>query len=235
LKTYFLFGHGENDPGDPGGQETALGPSGYSKLAAILKNEIDSDWDRLSLEGTNLVPADCQLLIVAGSRKGKFLPQELEKIAAYLKQGGRMLALLTTECGLEPALTNWGVRLGRSRVVDLDKKCSITAQVFYTFPVSPHPIVNPLASEKMGIVMVFPRPVIRVGEQSKIPGAPEVSILATTSPEGIDENKRVAEYPLLAAIEQGVIPGVNSSRGGGTRIVVAGDSDFLDDQVIDSC
>ena len=42
------------------------------------------------------------------------------------------------------------------------------------------------------------------------------------------------EFPLLAAVEQGVIQGVNSPRGGGTRIVVAGDSDFLDDQVIDS-
>jgi len=41
-------------------------------------------------------------------------------------------------------------------------------------------------------------------------------------------------YPLLAAIEQGVIKGVDTPRGVGTRIVVAGDSYFLDDQVIDS-
>jgi hypothetical protein len=234
-KAYFLYGHGENDPGDPKGQDTQLGLTGYSKLAAILKNEIDSDWDRLSLEGTNQVPADCQLLIVAGPRKGKFLAQELDKISAYLKQGGRLLALLTTECGLEPVLADWGVRLGRSRVVDLDKKYNINGQVFYTFPSFGHPIVNPLASEKIGIVMVFPRPLSKTNEQSKIPGAPEVTILAATSPNGVDENKHVGEFPLLAAIEQGVIQGVDSSRGGGTRIVVAGDTDFLDDQVIDSC
>jgi hypothetical protein len=235
LKSYFLYGHGENDPGDPRHPEAKLGFEGYSKLAAMLKNEIDSDWDRLSLEGTNVIPADCQLLIVAGPRKGNFLPQELEKISAYLKQGGRLLALLTAECGLEPVLANWGVRLGNSRIMEQDKRYSAEGgQTFFTSTLLLHPIVNPLASEKMGILMVFPRPVFTNAAGAKIPGAPEVSILAATSPEGIDEEKHVGEFPLLAAIEQGVIQGVASSRGGGTRIVVAGDSEFLDDQMIES-
>jgi len=60
-----------------------------------------------------------------------------------------------------------------------------------------------------------------------------VSYLALTSTNGVDEAKHMGVYPLLAAVEQGVINGVNATRAGGTRIVVAGDSDFLDDEIID--
>jgi hypothetical protein len=48
----------------------------------------------------------------------------------------------------------------------------------------------------------------------------------------VDEKNTAGTYFLLAAIEQGVIKGVDTPRGGGTKIVVAGDSDFLDDQII---
>jgi len=126
------------------------------------------------------------------------------------------------------------VRLGRSRVVDLDKKYNIDGLSFFSGTLFPHPIVNPLASEKMSIRMVWPRPVFKMEDHGKMPGAPEVIVLAGTSPAGMDENKQTGEFPLLAAVEQGVIQGVSSPRGGGTRIVVAGDSDFLDDLVIDS-
>jgi hypothetical protein len=234
VKTYFLYGHGENNPGDPRGDDANLGPSGYSKLAAILKKEIDSDWDRLSLEGTNTVPADCQLLIIAaGANEGNIPPEELGKISAYLKQGGRLLALLTVHCGLGPVLAQWGLALGTNRVVT-DKDFNIDRYTFYTAQWVPHPIVNPLASEDLRVRMVVPWPVYNITQQAKVPGAPEVSYLAVTSTNGYDERMRRQAYPLLAAVEQGVINGVNSPRAGGTRIVVAGDSDFLDDEVIDT-
>lgn len=234
MKTYFLYGHGENNPGNPDGSPEKLGPSGYSKMAAILKDEINSEWDILSLGGTNLIPADCQLLIVAGPGRGRFLPEEIGKIAAYLKQGGRLLALLNQDCGLEPLLADWGISLGDSRVVDASKEYNIDGYTFFTAKLVPHPIVDPLASQKIAIRMVWPRPLYPTLQQAKIPGAPEVNFLAWTSDQGINERKQVASYALLAAIQQGVITGVNSPRGGGTRILVAGDSDFLDDQVIDS-
>jgi hypothetical protein len=237
LKTYFLYGHGENNPGVSRGDDAKLGPSGYSKLAGILRKEIDSDWDRLSLQGTNGIPADCQLLIIAaGAHEGKIPTGELDKIAAYLKQGGRLLALLTVDSGLEQVLAQWGVGVGTSRVMDANKDYDIDHYTFYAAQWVPHPIVNPLATEKLSVRMVVPRPVFKIAPQDKVPGAPEVSILATTSTNGIeiDEGKHMGRYPLLVAVEQGVINGVSSPRAGGTRIVVAGDSDFLDDQVIDS-
>jgi ABC-2 type transport system permease protein len=235
LKTYFLTGHRENNPGNSSGEPENLGPAGYSKLAAILKQELDSDWDVLSLQGSNDIPHDCQLLIVAGPRQGEFLPEETNKIAAYLKNGGRLLALLTKPCGLEPMLSNqWSVRLGNSRVMDKDPRFSVGPYVFLTADLFAHAIVNPLAKDNARILMVYPRPVYPVGDRGKMPGAPEVTVLAETSKEATDENKRAGPYPLLAAIEQGVINGVDTPRSGGTQIVVAGDADFLDDGTIDS-
>jgi hypothetical protein len=81
--------------------------------------------------------------------------------------------------------------------------------------------------------MVWPRPLTNsIEDHGKIPGAPMVNILAATSPGAVDEKGNTGSFSLLAAVEQGVIKGVDTPRGGGTRIVVAGDSDFLDDQII---
>jgi ABC-type uncharacterized transport system involved in gliding motility auxiliary subunit len=231
LKTYFLYGHGEHNPGDPAGGQENLGHSGYSKLAGILKKEIDSDWDLLSLRGTNEVPRDCQLLIVAGPREGEFLPEETNKIAAYLKSGGRLMALLSQPCGLEPVLQPWGVTFGNGRVVETDPDFMVSSGSFRTAVLFPHPIINPLAKDRTPIQMWWARP-LYPAVHAKVPGAPEVSFLAATSSNAVNETKRAGTYYLLAAIEQGVIKGVDTPNGGGTRIVVAGDSDFLDDECI---
>jgi hypothetical protein len=229
LKAYFLFGHGENDP-----EDNKPDHNGYSKFAAILKDEINCDWGKLSLQGTNTIPTDCQLLIIpAGAHENIMTAAELDKIATYLKQGGRLMALLTVYSGVENVLANWGVAVSRSRVVE-GKQFSLSDLTFLTAILCPHPIMDPLVSERMPLEMVYPRAVGKMENQAKVPGAPEVTILATTSPSGRDEAKQVGTFPLLVAVEQGVIQGVNTSRNGGTRMVVAGDSDFLDDQVIDS-
>jgi hypothetical protein len=234
LKTYFLYGHEENNPGDPAGGPEKLGHTGYSKLADILKKEIDSDWGLLSLRGTNDVPHDCQLLIIAGPREGEFLPEETNKIAGYLKNGGRLLALLSKPCGLEPVLQPWGVVFGNGRVLEKDPKYMVSSGSFLTAVlIPPHPIINPLAKDKTPILMWWARPLYPEA-RGKVPGAPEVSFLAATSTNAVNETNHVSAYYLLAAIEQGVIKGVDTPNGGGTKIVVAGDSDFLDDEFIEA-
>ncbi|HEY3864253.1 MAG TPA: Gldg family protein [Verrucomicrobiae bacterium] len=236
LKTYFLYGHGERSPGDPSGKSEDLGNTGYSKLAAILTKEIDSSWDMLTLRGTNDVPPDCQLLIVAGPRQGEFLPEEVNKIGVYLKQGGRLLALLGQPCGLEPVLKQWGMQLGANRVMETDPRwVPQSSGVFLTAQLNPpHPVVDALAKDQTPIMMVWTRPLLPSGSNS-VPGAPEVTILAATSTNGVDVvDHRKGAFGLLAAIEQGSIKGVDTPRGEGTRIVLAGDSDFLDDQFMGS-
>jgi hypothetical protein len=231
MKAYFLQGHGENDP------EEKKDKVGYSKLADVLKEEINCDWQKLSLQGTNDIPADCQLLIVAASaHETKMAPGELAKISAYLKQGGRMLALLTVNSGLESVLTNWGVDLSenRNRVMDMGKRFFVSEGTFKTANLATHhPIMSPLVYESKPLLMIFPRS-IELETQSKLPGAPQVTVLAATSPAGVNESNESGIFSLLVAVEQGSIQGVNSPGSRGTRLVVAGDSDFLDDQVIDS-
>ncbi len=232
LKTYFLAGHGENNPGDPKRKDDNLGNFGYSKLAAILKDEVDSDWDKLVLAGTNDVPRDCQLLIVAGPR-GEFLPEEVTKIAAYLKNGGRLLALLPQPCGLDSMLAaQWGIRFGDKMVVD--PSYSEGPGSFLVAKLNPHLIMDPLIKEERYPRMVWTRPVYHLEDRVKVPGAPEFSPLANTSKGGIDETQKKDEYTLIAAVEQGVIKGGDNPRASGTRIIAAGDSIFLDDQVLES-
>ena len=81
LKAYFLQGHGEHKPGS---EEPLMG---YAKFAGVLQ-ENNVQFETLSLLGTGDLPADCNLLIIAGPHE-PLLQDELEKIERYLKQIGR--------------------------------------------------------------------------------------------------------------------------------------------------
>jgi hypothetical protein len=221
-------------------------------LAAILKDEMSCDWTNLSLSQTDSIPADCSLLIIPSGREpatGRLSSNELFQVQTYLKNGNaRLLALLDTTEGLDPVLSNWGVLLPDLHVIDSDKNFLIGGGEFKVQPAfdamssSVHPIMLGLAREGLTILMDSPRPIFR----SKAPGdpsAPTLTALAATSSNGIPWPAERAltgsngaplppqksKYTLAAAIEQGVINGHD-----GTRMVVAGDADFLDDQMIDS-
>jgi hypothetical protein len=247
-KAYFLTGHGERDPGDPTGQGPAPGRTGYAKLAAILTNEMACGWTTLALSQTDSIPADCSLLIIASGREptGRLSSNELFQVQTYLKNGNaRLLALLDTTEGLDPVLTNWGVILPAAHVIDSDKGFLIGGGEFLVQPAfdarssSVHPIMQGLAREGLRILMDTPRPIIGFQKTSRDPSAPTLTALAATSTNGIPWPAERAlagaaplpppPYTLAAAIEQGVINGHD-----GTRMVVAGDADFLDDQMIDS-
>jgi hypothetical protein len=108
FKAYFLQGHGEPSLTDSG-------DSGYLKFAALLaQNYIQLE--PLTLVGDNPVPADCNLLIIAGPRT-LFSNLELQKIEKYLSSGGRFFLLLNYSSiqhptGLEEILRPWDVSVG---------------------------------------------------------------------------------------------------------------------------
>src|SRR6266404_3289151 len=85
LKACILKGHGEHAPdsGDPN--------YGYLKFTLLLEQNYIRP-EPLDLFGTNGVPKDCSLLVIAGPRD-PLLDPELEKIEQYLSQGGRLLVL----------------------------------------------------------------------------------------------------------------------------------------------
>jgi hypothetical protein len=248
-KAYFLTGHGERDAGDPG-QRPAPEGTGYTKLAAILANEMRCHWTNLVLSETDSIPADCSLLIIPSGRQtvSQLSSNELFQVQTYLRHGNaRLLALLDTTEGLEPVLTNWGVVLPNAHVIESDKQFLIGGGQFLVQPAfdasssSVHPIMRALARAGSKIQMDMPRPILAYKTASRDPGAPTLTAVAATTTNAVQwpgERALTAAngtpllsppYILVAAIEQGVINGRD-----GTRMVVAGDADFLDDQMIDS-
>jgi hypothetical protein len=232
LKAYFLQGHGEHqiDSGD----EVA----GYLKLASILKqNCIKSE--PLSLLGTNAVPEDCNLLVVAGPRD--VIPDaELEKIEQYLNRGGRLLALFNfgsfrKQTGLERMLTKWGVDVGHNIVTDPDNAIpgKTTDMLVSNFGSGKHPAVNCLLGS--GLHLSLPRTVGQLKLRAEAADAPHVEEIASTGPRAtvVGELVRNPPLPLIVAVEKGALKDVITERGA-TRMVVVGDSLFLGNLQINS-
>ncbi len=113
FKAYFLTVDGPHDI------EDKTENLGYSHFASILgQNYIDPE--KLTLLGTNQVPADCSFLVIPGPSK-PLPPLVLDKVEAYLNQGGRLFVLLnftSKVTGLEDLLAKWGVRVGNSVIKD---------------------------------------------------------------------------------------------------------------------
>jgi hypothetical protein len=228
LKAYFLQGDGEpslSDSGDPG----------YLKFGAVLaENYIATE--PLRLLGSDAVPDDCNLLIIAGP-KTAFSPGELQKIDQYLAQGGRLFMLfnylsIKQPSGLEPILARWGVNVVPDVVQDPKNTRSGQDVIIYTF--NDHPVVNPLTG--LAVQLILPRRVGLVDLQNPPADAPKVDVLVSSSPQSrltADSTAAPRSYPLMVAVEQKPVPGVANPRGT-TRMIVAGDSFFLDNQMIES-
>jgi len=229
LKVCYLTGHGEH-PLD-GGDET-----GYLTFASVLRQNY-TQVQPLTLAGTNSVPMDCNLLVIAGPTTPLAEP-ELEKIDNYLHQGGRLFLLfnylsLKRPTGLEKILAGWGVDVGRSTVSDEKNSFRGSDIVVMDFGQHPHPIVNPLTGSALHLIL--PRAVGCLDVGTPPANAPHVEEIAFTSPAATadGDTRGPRRFPLAVAVEKGRVPGVITDRGS-TRIVVVGDSIFLGNHQIKS-
>jgi len=125
---YFVSGHGEQRLDDSDRQR------GYSALQNALRNEF-YEVQPLSLLGEAGVPADANVLVVAGARKD-FLPSELLKLSAYVAGGGALLVLL--EPPVPPSLVaflgRYGVVVGADVVVDPENRLFAGDYLTLTIP-----------------------------------------------------------------------------------------------------
>ena len=179
---------------------------------------------------TNDVPADCQLLIIAGPRH-TLSPEELERIDNYLNHGGRAFILLLNpgidgvkKSGLEKTLANWGVAVGDGLVTDEAQAKAGQNNVLYVSNFGQHDIVRPLAGSRLGLV--FPHAVRPQAGASRAADTAKVVELAFTTERGKEAGRGGGAVPLMVAVEKGTIPGVAADTGS-TRLVVVGDSLFL--------
>ena len=108
---YFLEGHGEIGPDLEGDDGASIARDALKKMSYEVRRQM------LALPGT--LPKDCAALIVAGPKKD-LLPAEQEALAAYLKEGGRVLFLLDafSAPGLVPFLAGYGFKLENDILVD---------------------------------------------------------------------------------------------------------------------
>ena len=229
FKACYLQGHGEASLAD-------AGDGGFSKFGqALAQNDILPE--NLELLGDTEIPADCNLLIIAGPSRA-LRESELQKIDRYLAQGGRLLALFSyasikQPTGLEPILTKWGVNVLPTYVKD-PQSSNGSDQVVLVRKFNPKTFVNPLT--QFFLEMVLPRPVGKVEWANPPQNAPQVDELVISSAAStLAGNPADApqSYPLIAAVEQKPGTGVAATLGQ-TRIIVAGDSLFLDNQFIEA-
>lgn len=226
---YFLQGDGEPSLGDSGN-------NGYLKFGEILaENYIRTI--PLALLGSQNIPPDCDLLIIAGPRR--FSDSELSKIDHYLSQGGRLLALfdcysVNQPTGLENILaTDAGVNVVADTVQDPDN--TVTGQDVITRNFNPQsPVVNPLSQSALR--MWLPRPISPLPQSDTAANAPTVTVLAWSGPASTLAGERGAlprAYPLMVSVEGNSPRGIANANGN-LRMVVAGDSLFLNNTGIEN-
>jgi hypothetical protein len=230
LNVCYLTGHGEHPL--EGGDET-----GYLTFTSVLRQNY-TQVQPLTLTGTNAVPMDCNLLVIAGPT-APLAESELERIDDYLHQGGRLLVLLNyislkRATGLEKILAGWGVDVGRGTLSDGKNSFRGSDIVVMDFGPRPHPIVNPLTGSALHLIL--PRAVGRLDVGHPPADAPRVEEIAFTSPAATADSgdaRGPGRFSLAVAVEQGRVPGVITDRGS-TRLVVVGDSIFLGNHQIES-
>jgi gliding motility-associatede transport system auxiliary component len=231
FKAYFLQGHHEPPPDD------LTSDAGYAKFIAVVQeNYVDAE--PLKLLADDEVPADCNLLIIAGPQ-GRFSQVELQKIDRYLSEGGRAFVLLdyasiSQPTGLENVLARWGVNVVADVVRDSKHTTSTSAYDVVIDQFAQHPVVNSLMQTELQ--MIYPRPAARIDWKNPPADAPQVTELLFSSAASTLVNNPAEpprSYPLAVAVEQKNVSGVVNPRGS-MRMVVAGDSIFLDNQVIEA-
>jgi ABC-type uncharacterized transport system involved in gliding motility auxiliary subunit len=108
---YFITGHGERELDDQG-------ENGYSRIKQELSDQ-NYDVKPLLLMQESDIPKDASLLVLAGPQKD-YLPEELDAIGRYLRQGGRVLILIDPEAApnIVAFLKDFNVKVGDDVIVD---------------------------------------------------------------------------------------------------------------------
>jgi gliding motility-associatede transport system auxiliary component len=125
----FAEGEGERDIDDTGDRGLS------SVKAALGKSQYETQKVLLVREGK--VPASCTVLVVAGPEKD-LLPQVVDSVRAFVKQGGKALVMAEPEMktptpNLDALLKEWNLDAGRDVVVDV----SGMGQLFGTGAITP--------------------------------------------------------------------------------------------------
>lgn len=150
-KIYFTVGHEERSLDD-------FNSTGYSEVKAELENQ-NYAAASLSLLTQPAVPADCEVLVIAGP-KNVLTSHEIGLVSKYLAQNGKLLLLLDPSVtsakdvnkGLVQLMKRWGIAIGNDLVVDR------VSSVFELGPTAPFSSFEPhdITRSAMQVSIPFP-------------------------------------------------------------------------------
>lgn len=204
-KVYWTVGHGEVKYDD-------YSAFGMSDAARDITHEGFAN-SVIDLATDGKIPGDCALIVIAGAKDG-FSRVEIERLDAYLREGGRLLLMTRSidESGLASLMATWGLR--STMLVGSGLKTMSGSDVIVD-KFAEHPI----SSTMLGSRIVLERPI------SFVP-----SVVAETGT-GVD---RIGFSAIAECVGSAVVASIE--RGGGigsdiamrpTRIVAVGDPSFV--------
>lgn len=227
-KIYFSTGHGERELDGAAGD-------GLSQFKEYLKR------DNLEAQTTTLlkgeVPADCDLLVIAGPR-APFADVERTAVKTYLDKGGRALVLLDPELGaqarpsgLEDLVKAYGVEFGSDLVIDPNNALPfVDLSTVFANDFRSHPVVDGMKG--MAVVL----PVARSVTTATAAGATSTQLLMTSAG-GWGERDLAAiaaRKPIQkdatdtqGPVSLGVAAEAENDKEAGWRLVAFGNSYFI--------
>ena len=202
---YWTTGHGESTFG-------VYSAFGMSDIARELSRE-GYRHAALDLTADSQIPGDCALIVIAGA-KDDFSRVEMNRLDAYLREGGRMLVLLGSarQGGVVNLLPSWGIR-PEQRPLTGARTLSGTDVIVSDF--ADHAITSALGGSRIVLerpVSFSPSSAVETGS-----GADRIDFVSLASVGGV---------AVAAVAERGVGAGRDLALRP-TRIVAIGDSTFV--------
>ena len=201
---YWTVGHGENSFSE-------YDAFGMSDIARDLTREGFRN-DRIDLASAQQIPGDCALILIAGAKED-FSRVEIGRLEAYLREGGRLLVLLSASAsgGIVSMLPSWGMR---PLDVPIKGAKTLTGTDVLASDFADHPISAPLKGSRI----VLERPVSFASSAAVGTGA---------GADNIDFRALAKAGPavVVGAVERGVGAGQDVALRP-TRIVAIGDAGF---------
>lgn len=239
---YFLAGHGEKSV-------TNADTDGYSKLREAIADEHYDVKELLTLR-EEAIPDDCEILVIAGAEKDLF-SRERDVVSRYLSGGGNALILLEPileHTELETIIADYGIEVGDNVIIDRFGK--VLAGNFLTPVVNKygdHPITN-----NFSLASFFPQSrTVQIAVEPP-PGVIAVEIASTGTTAYAETNidtllagksQFEGEHDLsgpvhIAVAATRVIEAAGEKdslevKRRRSRIVVYGDSDFVNNAYLD--
>ncbi|AKF06419.1 GldG family protein [Sandaracinus amylolyticus] len=242
--------------------EWTLGRGAERDLGALQDQMRRDNLDIQPFEtrGAQRVPEDCDALFVVGPTTA-FTSAEAELIRGYVQSGGNLFVAADPELrdeqitatGLEEVLRDFGIRIDRSLVLELDPRFLPQSA---TSPIGPylvaswgdHPITRPFRDPPAGVLFQIARSVRPVDPDraTTLLSTSESSFAETELAQMIQRGEPSRDDADLAGpvsiavatrverlgeAPEGETEDAAEDREGG-RVVVVGDADFLDSQYL---